>query len=38
MAELSLASFPAGSYVLQLTAIDRPAKASASQRVSFVIE
>ncbi|MCA1633952.1 MAG: VWA domain-containing protein, partial [Acidobacteria bacterium] len=38
MAELSLATFPAGSYVLQLTAIDRPAKASASQRVSFVIE
>nr|MBA3242575.1 VWA domain-containing protein [Acidobacteriota bacterium] len=38
MAELSLATFPAGSYVLQLTAIDRSAKASASQRVSFVIE
>ncbi len=38
MAELSLATFPAGSYILQLTAIDRPAKSSASQRVSFVIE
>jgi hypothetical protein len=38
MAELSLSSFPAGSYVFQVTAIDRPAKASASQRVSFTIE
>jgi VWFA-related protein len=38
MAELSLASFPRGRYVLQLTAIDRAAKTSASQRTRFVIE
>ncbi|HYH85641.1 MAG TPA: VWA domain-containing protein, partial [Pyrinomonadaceae bacterium] len=36
-AELALASFPAGRYVLQVTAIDRAAKTSASQRASFVI-
>ncbi|HEX7957864.1 MAG TPA: VWA domain-containing protein, partial [Pyrinomonadaceae bacterium] len=38
MAELSLGGFPAGRYVLQVTAIDRAAKASASRRASFVIE
>jgi VWFA-related protein len=38
MAELSLTTFPAGSYILQLTAIDRPAKTSTTQRISFVIE
>jgi VWFA-related protein len=37
-AELALASFPAGRYVLQVTAIDRAAKTSASQRTSFVIQ
>jgi VWFA-related protein len=36
--EISLASLPAGRYVLQVTAIDRTAKASASQRVNFIIE
>ncbi|MGB8510786.1 MAG: VWA domain-containing protein, partial [Pyrinomonadaceae bacterium] len=34
-AELSLNTFPAGRYVLQLTAIDRAAKISTSQRVTF---
>ncbi|MFL6337339.1 MAG: VWA domain-containing protein [Pyrinomonadaceae bacterium] len=38
MAELSLASFPPGRYVLQLTAIDRAAKTSNSQRVHFFVE
>ena len=38
MAELALDSFPAGRYVLQLTAIDRAAKTSASQRTSFIVE
>jgi VWFA-related protein len=38
MAELDLATFPAGNYVLQITAIDRAAKTSASQRARFVIE
>ena len=38
MAEMSLASFPPGRYVLQLTAIDRAAKTSASQRTRFVVE
>lgn len=37
-AELTLSGIPAGQYVLQLTAIDRAAKASASQRVNFVVE
>jgi VWFA-related protein len=37
-AELALASFPAGRYVLQVTAIDRAAKTTASQRTSFVVE
>lgn len=37
-AEIALRNLPAGQYVLQVTAIDRPAKASASQRVNFVIE
>lgn len=37
-AELSLASFPPGSYVLQLTALDRIAKTSAAQRVKFFVE
>ncbi len=38
MAELSLETFPPGRYVLQLTAIDRAAKTSASQRTRFVVE
>jgi len=37
-AEIALGNLLAGQYVLQVTAIDRPAKASASQRVNFVIE
>ncbi|HYG10148.1 MAG TPA: hypothetical protein VD835_09390, partial [Pyrinomonadaceae bacterium] len=37
-AELSLADLPAGRYTLQLTSIDRLAKASATQRVKFTIE
>ena len=37
-AELSLTSFPAGRYVLQVTVIDRAARASATQRVNFVID
>ena len=31
-------SFPAGRYVLQVTAIDRIARASTSQRVNFTID
>jgi VWFA-related protein len=38
MAELNLNDFPAGRYALQITAIDRAAKTSASQRANFVIE
>jgi VWFA-related protein len=37
-AEVSLADLPAGRYALQLTAIDRLAKASVTQRVKFTIE
>jgi hypothetical protein len=37
-AELSLEGFPAGHYILQLTAIDRIAKSSASQQVRFEIQ
>jgi VWFA-related protein len=37
-AELSLADLPAGRYSLQLTAIDRLAKQSTTQRVKFTIE
>lgn len=37
-AEVSLEALPAGSYVLQVTAIDRKAKASAAQRTRFEIE
>jgi VWFA-related protein len=37
-AEIALASFPVGRYVLQVTAIDRTAKSSASQRVDFMVE
>ncbi|MCA1591459.1 MAG: VWA domain-containing protein [Acidobacteria bacterium] len=37
-AEVALDTFPAGRYILQLTAIDRSAKTSASQRVNFTIE
>jgi VWFA-related protein len=36
--DLSLNTLPAGRYVLQVTAIDRAAKTSASQRVNFLIE
>ena len=38
MAELNLSTFPAGRYVLQLTAIDRASKTSASQRAGFFVE
>jgi VWFA-related protein len=38
MAELSLSTFPPGRYVLQITAIDRAAKTSSSQRTRFVVE
>jgi hypothetical protein len=38
MAELALGAFPAGRYVLQITAIDRSGKSSASQRANFIIE
>lgn len=37
-AEIPLSAMPAGRYELQLTAIDRIAKTSASQRVSFEIK
>ena len=37
-AEVSLADLPAGRYTLQLAAIDRLAKSSATQRVKFIIE
>jgi VWFA-related protein len=37
-AELALTSFPAGRYILQVTAIDRAARTSASQRASFIVE
>ena len=37
-AELALSSFPAGRYVLQVTAIDRSAKTTALQRTSFIVE
>jgi hypothetical protein len=35
---MALGGLPVGQYVLQVTAIDRAAKASASQRVNFVVE
>jgi hypothetical protein len=38
MAELNLGDFPAGRYSLQITAIDRTTKSTASQRANFVIE
>jgi VWFA-related protein len=37
-AEIGLSNFPAGRYVLQLTAIDRASKQTATQRVNFAIE
>jgi len=37
-AELPLDTFPAGRYVLQLTAIDRAAKATSTRRVNFILE
>jgi len=37
-AELNLAGLSRGKYVLQLTVIDRIAKASASQRVRFQVD
>lgn len=37
-AELSLAGLPAGRYILQLTAVDRVSKKSASQQTRFEIE
>lgn len=38
MAELSLGGFQPGSYVIQITAIDRAAKTSAARRARFFIE
>lgn len=38
MAELNLNTFPPGSYVLQVTAIDRAGKKSTARRARFVIE
>ena len=38
MAELSLSGFQPGRYVLQVTAIDRAAKATTARRARFVIE
>jgi hypothetical protein len=38
LAELNLNTFPPGRYVLQITAIDRTAKSTATQRTSFIIE
>jgi VWFA-related protein len=38
MAELALGSFPSGRYALQITAIDRNGKTSATQRANFVVE
>jgi VWFA-related protein len=38
IAELALASFPVGRYVLQITAIDRAAKSSSTQRAGFIVE
>ncbi|MET0626601.1 MAG: VWA domain-containing protein [Pyrinomonadaceae bacterium] len=38
MAELNLATFPPGRYVLQVTAIDRAGKTSTARRARFVIE
>src|SRR5947209_5125677 len=38
IAELALDSFPVGRYVLQITAIDRAAKASSTQRTGFIVE
>ncbi|HEV2704894.1 MAG TPA: VWA domain-containing protein [Pyrinomonadaceae bacterium] len=37
-AEIPLETLPVGRYVLQVTAIDRAAKSSASQRVNFIVE
>ncbi len=37
-AEIDLAKLPPGKYALQVTAIDRKTKSSASQRVGFVVE
>jgi VWFA-related protein len=37
-AELALGDFTPGRYVLQLTAIDRAARQTASQRVNFTVE
>ena len=37
-AELSLAGLPAGRYILQLTAVDRVSKRSASQQTRFEVE
>ena len=37
-AELALGSFPPGRYVLQVTAIDRSAKTTATQRANFAVE
>ncbi len=38
IAEFPLTNLPAGRYTLQLTAIDRVAKASAAQRIKFAID
>ena len=34
----SVETFPAGNYAIQITAIDRAAKTSASQRARFIVE
>jgi hypothetical protein len=36
--DLSLGELPAGRYVLQVTAIDRAAKSSATRRASFIVQ
>jgi len=38
VADLTLRDLPAGQYVMQVTAIDRVAKTSASQQTRFAIE
>lgn len=37
-AEIPLANIPAGRYILQVTAIDKIARSSATQRINFVVE
>jgi hypothetical protein len=37
-AEITLANFAPGSYALQITAIDRVSKTTATQRAKFMVE